>query len=324
MLEELKLERYRRYADRIRVILLLDEGKTVSNIASYLFLDEGSVRNYRKSYEEGGLDQLVLDGYKGGISKLSSADQIKLSQALESKLFRTTHEIVLYVDHQFGVHYTVSGMTNLLHRLGFSYKKPKGVPGKANREAQKKFLRQYRGVKSHGPVYFSDATHPMFNAVLGYGWIKRGQDFEVKTTAGRQRLNINGAIEINNLDVIARSCESVNKDSTCDLLHAIRRKNPEKAKVYLVMDNAAYNRAKKVRALAKKLKIRLLYLPPYSPNLNPIERLWKFMKKKAISNREFQNFQHFKRDVMMFFRGIRKYKHELSSLITDNFQILGS
>ena len=70
----------------------------------------------------------------------------------------------------------------------------------------------------------------------------------------------------------------------CDLLRAIRRKNPEEKHLYLVLDNAPYNRAKSVQDLAKKLEIKILYLPPYSPNLNPIERLWKFMKKKMHAN----------------------------------------
>jgi len=76
--------------------------------------------------------------------------------------------------------------------------------------------------------------------------------------------------------------------------------------------------------LAKKLGIRILYLPPYSPNLNPIERLWKFMKKKVTANRYFEEFGDFKKTLMEFFRGIRKYRSELETLITDNFSVIGA
>ena len=172
-------------------------------------------------------------------------------------------------------------MTSLLHQLGFSYKKPKGVPGKVNPEQQKKFINQYNAVKVHSPVYFGDSTHPMLNPVLSSGWIKKEEDFEFKTNSGRQRVNINGAIEINSLDVISRSCETVNKKSICELLRAIRSRNPEERHLYLVLKNAAYNRSKEVNKLARELDIKALYLPPDSPNLNPIERLWKFMKKKG-------------------------------------------
>jgi len=101
-------------------------------------------------------------------------------------------------------------------------------------------------------------------------------------------------------------------------------KNPKDEKIYFVLDNAPYNRAKKVCRLAKELGIRLLYLPPYSPNLNPIERLWKFMKKKVMANHYYEDLGSFRSEVMEFFRTIRKHRDELSTLLTDNFQILGT
>ena len=181
-------------------------------------------------------------------------------------------------------------------------------------------MNQYRGAKAHGPVYFADTTHPMLNPVLASGWIKKGQDVVVKTNSGRQRVNINGAIELSNLDVIARTCKTVNP--MCELVHAIRRKNPKEKNLYLVLDHAAYNRAISVRKLAKRLNIKILYLPPYSPNFNPIERLWKFMKKKMLANIHYEKISEFKKSLSEFFRGIRKYRSELETLLTDRFQIM--
>ncbi len=100
-------------------------------------------------------------------------------------------------------------------------------------------------------------------------------------------------------------------------------RNPEEQRIYLVLDNAAYNKSLKVKLLARQLGIRILYLPAYSPNLNPIERLWKFMKKKVMANHYFPDLKTFRKEIMLFMRGIRKYKNELSTLITDNFQIYG-
>ena len=88
------------------------------------------------------------------------------------------------------------------------------------------------------------------------------------------------------------------------------------------MDNAPYNKSNQVRDLARELKIKILYLPTYSPNLNPIERLWKFMKKNVMANRYFPDLETFQRELMLSLRGIRKHKQELSSLITDNFHIV--
>ena len=193
------------------------------------------------------------------------------------------------------------------------------------REKQEAFVRKYRRLKSQGKMYFIDATHPEFAPTISYGWIKKGTNFDIKTNSGwRKRVNICGALDIDGLDIIARTHKTINSIAICDLLLAIRRKNPSENKIYAILDGAGYNRAKETRDFAKKLGIKLIYLPPYSPNLNPIERLWKFMKKKVTANRYYEEFDDFKSSLTTFFRYIRKYRPELESLLTDNFPILGT
>jgi transposase len=322
LLDELSRENNRRYADRIRTVILIDDGESMADIARFLFLDEGTARNWKKRYEDGGIEKLLNDHYVGRMALLDDCQQSLLLDELSSRVYPTTKSVISFVEQYFSVRYTIGGMTSLLHRLGFSYKKPKGVPAKADADQQRNFLSRYRGAKAYGPVYFADSTHPMLNPVLASGWIKKGQDVVVKTNSGRQRVNITGAIEITSLDVIARTSDTVNQSSICELLHAIRRKNPKEKNLYLVLDNAPYNRSFSVRRLAKKLEIKILYLPPYSPNLNPIERLWKFMKKKVLANQHYESLPEFKRALSEFFRGIRKYRSELETLITDRFQIM--
>ena len=325
LLAELKIERARKYAERIKVILLLDDGETYSDISMFLFLDEGTIANYRKRYKKGGLEELINDFYHGRKALLSDSELRILTRDLQSKIFLTSAAVIVHIKKKFGVEYSRGGVTELLHRLGFSFKKATPVPGKANKKKQKQFINRYNGIKSHGLVYFGDSTHPEFAPTITYGWIKKGENFDVKTNSGwRKRVNICGAIEIGSLDVVARTYKTVNKDSICELLRVIRRKNPDKERIYLVLDGASYNKARKVQALAKKLGIKIIYLPPYSPNLNPIERLWKFMKKKVTANRYFEEFDDFKKSLVNFFRGIRKYRSELETLITDNFPILGT
>ena len=322
LLSELRLERNRKFADRIRVILLLDSGESAADISRFLFLNEGTVRNYEKRYKEGGLEKLVNDYYIGRSAYLSPEKQSKLTLELESKVYPTTKSVISHIKKEFGVVYTVGGMTTLLHQLGFSYKKPKGVPGKAKTEEQEAFVKKYNRVKKKGLVYFADSTHPMLNPILSAGWIRKGKEYEVKTNSGRQRVNINGAIEMKTLNVVSRSCKRVNGSSMCDLLRAIRLKHPKVKKIHLILDNAPYNKSNQVRDLAWKLKIKILYLPAYSPNLNPIERLWKFMKKEVMANRYYPDLETFQKELMLFLRGIRKHRQELSTLITDNFHIV--
>ena len=322
LLSELRLEKNRKYADRIRVILLLNLGESSSDIARFLFLDEGTVRNYKNRYKQGGLKGLLNDYHTGRSSYLSPKEQKKLIVELESKVYPTTKSIISYVKKEFRLVYTIGGMTSLLHKLEFSYKKPKGVPGKAKRKEQEAFLEEYNEVKDKGLVYFADSTHPMLNPVLSSGWIRKRKEFDVKTNSGRERVNINGAIEINTLSVVSRSCKKVNGQSMSDLLRAVRRKHPKERNLYMVMDNAGYNKSYQVQNLAEKLGIKIMYLPPYSPNLNPIERLWKFMKKKVMANTYYPDVKTFQQELMLFLRGIRKHRKELSTLITDNFHLV--
>ena len=166
-----------------------------------------------------------------------------------------------------------------------------------------------------------DSTHPEHNPVISYGRIKKGEEFEVLThNSFRYRLNINGAVDIESLDVITRRSERVNSMSICELLRIIRAKNSTGELIQLIMDNAAYNRSSKVKELANEL----VYLPPYSPNLNPIERLWKFFKKKVLYNKYYETREYFESACTNFFRYIRKYRKELSTLLTDEFHVLGT
>ena len=97
LLSELDLERNRKYADRIRVILLSDEGEPADQIARYFFLHEGTVRNYQDPYKEGGLEGLIIDDHSGRMSYLSLEQKKELSLELESKIYPSTRAVVLYV-----------------------------------------------------------------------------------------------------------------------------------------------------------------------------------------------------------------------------------
>lgn len=325
LLRELKVEDKARYSDRIKAILLLDKGWTYQKISEALFLDEGTIANYRRRYKEGGIEELVDDHYKGSSHKITNDELIELQLHLITITYQKTQHVCEYVKKKYNADYSISGMVALLHRMGFSFKKAKAVPGKANKEEQEKFIEDYKNIKSsNGKIYFADSTNPQHNPVIAYGWIKTGEEVEVKTNNGRKNLNISGAIEINSQDVIARSSERIDANSICILLRAIREKNPFEKNITMIMDNAAYNRSWKVTDLAKKLNIKLFYLPPYSPNLNPIERLWKFMKRNVLYNQYYEKFNEFESACMMFFRGIRKFKTELESLITDNFKVVGA
>ncbi len=188
----------------------------------------------------------------------------------------------------FHVVYTVPGMRNWLQRHGFSYKKPALVPGKANKEQQEQWLAEYEKLRQELPkdetICFTDGVHPTHNVQSAYGWIKKGIRKEIPANTGRSRLNLSGAIDVVNHNVLIQEDQTLNAKSTIRFFQKIEEAYPHKWKIHVFCDNAPYYRNKEVREYLKNSKTALHFLPPYSPNLNPIERLWKWMKERVIYN----------------------------------------
>jgi len=316
----------KRYVYRINAVILLGTGWTYDETAEALLLDEATLRNYVKNYQEGGVDALIANNYKGSSAKLSTEQLIELDIRLQENTYLTVDAIIASVEREYGVLYSTSGMTDLLHRLNFTYKKSKLVPAKADSKKQEAFLEELEKIRKNkdrnDPILYMDGVHPQHNTMLAYGWIKKGEDNVIKSNTGRQRVNINGALDAETHDVIVRDDESINAISTIELLKKIETFYPLALAIYIICDNAKYYRSKLVRDFLNTSKIQLVFLPSYSPNLNLIERLWKFMKKKILYNKYYEKFDAFKEATLGFFENIEQYKDELDSLLTNNFNLL--
>lgn len=314
-------------ADKIKAVYLLSRGKTPQEIAEVLMLDIDTIGNYRKRYEADGVSGLLKNNYFGSEPMLSCAEIEEFSAHLETQTYLTVEAIVEHVKQVYNVHYSISGMRQLLHRLKFVYKKAKTIPGKANAELQKAYLKMLEEILKdkgeHDPHYYLDGVHPQHNTQLAYGWIKKGQDKVVKSNSGRQRININGALNADTLEVIIRTDDTINTQSTLKLFDTLELKHPNAGAIFITLDNAKYYKNGLVYEYLKTSKIKLLFMPPYSPNLNLIERLWKFMRKTILYNKYYEKFADFKIEVMRFFENIAQHNDKLSTLLTKNFQILG-
>ena len=144
---------------------------------------------------------------------------------------------------------------------------------------------------------------------------------QLKTNSGRNRLNILGAYSPDDRSLISlEGRESCDGERVAQLLRKIRAANPGK-RLLVVLDNAPYNHADPVTRAARELRIQLLYLPTYSPNLNLIERFWKFLKRKVARNRYYTTFAEFRMAVQNVLNNIAAYHEELSSLMTERFQL---
>lgn len=318
----------KKQADRIKAVLSLNEGFEYAHIAKILLLDEATLNRYVKRFKEKGIEGLLECRYLGGKTRLTLLQEQKLKLYLKDNTKRTAKEVVNYIYETYHIIYSTVGVTKLLHRLGFTYKKPKIVPGKADCVKQEEFLELYNqtkeNLKVNDQIYFLDSTHPEHNTKPSYGWILKGKanDKIIRSNSGRERLNLSGALNLDSKKAVILSEETINKFVTIKLLKRLERTQP-KGRIYLILDNATYYHAKVVTDYVKKKKrIKLLFLPSYSPNLNVIERLWRFFHTKVTWNHYFETIEEFKKETLNFFKHLDKYKPELDKLLTDNFQLV--
>lgn len=310
--------------DRIKAILLRSEGWDLKSIAQALRIHEVTATRYIKDY----VKKEKLQAEMTGSESFLSIEQIQeLSAHLESNLFHYAHEIAAYIKNTFGVEYSIPGLNKLLHRIGFSYKKPKGRPHKANPELQEDFIATYEELKSsispEEKILFIDSCHPTQSTKLEYGWIKTGATKEVSTTASKTRINLIGAIELGKVDeAFVQHYEKINSESVSLFFEQLKIIHGSK-KLHIILDGAGYHRSEALQAKAKTMDIALHYLPPYSPNLNPIERLWKIMNEKVRNNYYFATAKEFREKILGFFSDtLPRLKKELGNRVNDNFQRL--
>jgi len=325
-----RVERYQRFADRIKAILLLDSEWRVDDIAEALLIDPDTVRNSQKLYETSGVEGLCSFAYQGRQCLLSDDELGELEVELRSRIYLCTAEIVSFIERAFGICYSTSGVLTLLHRMGFSYKKPTLVPGKADAEKQVEFLKMIASLKASknakDKLYYGDGTHPQHNSLPSYGWIPKGEEVALKSNTGRQRVNLSGVLDAETHEVIVKEHQRLNAETTIEFFKLIERRNPASNTIYIVLDNAGYYKGKKIREYLKTSKIRILFLPPYAPNLNLIERVWKFFKKQILYNKYYPTYQQFRHACLEFFKkkNLGKHRRALNSLLTENFQIVSA
>jgi len=320
-----KSEHYKRSAYKINAVILLGSSWTLDEVKDALLLDDETLRSYVRIYQESGLPGLLKIDFKGSTPYLSVQQIEKLCKELNTHIYLTTQSIINYVQNEFGVTYSQSGMRDFLHRLNYEYKKPKLVPGNPDHDEQEIFAEQYEEFMMNKPknveVIFMDAVHPQHNTMAAYGWIKRGEKREIQTNSGRERLNLHGAMNAETLEVSIIESATVDDDSTIQLLEILEKKYALAATIFVILDNAKYHYSKKVRKFLERSKIQLVFLPSYSPNLNLIERLWKFFKKKVLYNTYYEKIDDFRQACIKFFRNINSYWNELNSIMGGGFEL---
>lgn len=319
-------EKDRRTGDRIKAILLSDEGWPFKMIAKALFLDEETISKHVEEYKS----QNKLSIQTGGSeSKLNKIQTQELIEHLEKQTYAKAQDICAYVQEKYGVSYTVPGMTSWLKFHRFSYKHPKGTPFKADPIKQAAFIEEYENLlkttPADEPILFGDGVHPTMATKISWGWIRTGQDKLIATTASRTRMNLMGSLNLENMEITIEAHETIDSKAMDTHFLKVREKYQKAPKIHLILDRGPYNTSQETRDAAKKHGIVLHYLPPYSPNLNPIERLWKVMNEHARNNRFFRSPQEFRESILHFFDHTwPKISMSMVDRINDNFSPLKS
>lgn len=310
---------------RLFVILTYDEGLSIEELAKFVRLSPWTVEQYLKEYSA--RDKTKNDPKGGSSSKLSEREASELEDHLSKITYRKVKDIVAYTEGRFGKQYSRTGMTAWLKDRGFTFKRPEKVPGKLDPGRQAAFIEKYRKLKSSmGPrddLYFLDEVHPEYQSQAVYGWIKKGECKTLPTTGNQKRFHFMGALCLKEMKVMIREYRTIDAEATVHFLKNLQEESPAE-KIHVILDNAGPHKNQRIeRFLRESPRIKLHYLPPYSPNLNPIERLWKVFREITLYNRYFSTCFDFSTAVRDFFGSkVYKLRRLLRRRINDNFQII--
>lgn len=318
-----------RLARRANALILLDRGMSYRQVATVLLLDDETVRGWRQVFEADGVDGLAGFHYRGRQAFLTPAQDIELTAWVTQTLPRSTRAVGAWIEARFGICYASrSGLIELLHRLGFVHHRPQAVSSKMDPAKQRRFIAQYEALLNGLPddemVMFGDAVHPVHGAQPVGCWAPANVAIAVEQTTGRQHLNIQGAIDLETGHTEILLVDRVDADSTLALLSAIAARFPKRRKIHVFVDNARCHHAKLVREWLQQpgCRIRLHFVPPYCPHLNPIERLWGLMHKHLTHNRCSSSIRAFQRETLTFLRHTVPAKWKtFCDAVTDNFRI---
>ena len=326
--EALNYERYHHPHPRVRqkmeTLWLKSQELPHGEICRLASISRPTLCRYLKEYQAGGLEKLKEVNFYRPESELL-AHREELVAYFEEHPPATIKEAAAKIEELTGLKRSESQVRQFLQALGMKCRKVGMLPAKADPEKQAQFKEEKlepvleEAKVGQRKVYFVDAAHFVLAPFLGFLW--SFSRLFIQAPAGRQRFNVLGALDAISHELITVTNDAyINALSVCDLLRQLRVLYPD-LPITLIADNARYQKCKVVWELAASLNIELLYLPPYSPNLNLIERLWKFVKKECLYSKYYAHFDLFKQAISDCLAHTHDtYKDDLDALLTLNFQ----
>jgi transposase len=331
------LNRYRDKQQDVRLkirfiaLLMLAQGVNVEIIASSIGKSVRSIENWFQQYRAKGIDSLNSFSYKPKQAFLNKEQIEQLTTWVKRKNPAKVKQIKAYIKEHFGVDYSVEAVRQLLHKHGLKLLRPKLIPGDPpSEEEQREFIEKYHTMKSSSEsgtvTLFIDGMHLIHQLIAGLCWGDPLDPPVMETNTGRKRLNILGAY---NPD--SHSLVHLTGEENCDAKRIIEfytliiNAYPNASKIIIIRDNAAYFNAEIVTQWLKEHPVlHIEPLPPYAPNLNLIERFWRFAKEHLVRNTYYKKYMTFRAKVFQFLNHVDKYADELKTLMVEKFQIISA
>lgn len=287
-------------------------------------ISSNTLRSYLRDYQAGGIEKLKEINFYQPQSEMESHRQT-LKDYFQKNPPATINEAISLIETLTGIKRSPTQVRKFLKSMGMRCIKVGFIPSKADPDEQEEYRVQKleprlaeakAGIRA---VFFVDAAHFVMGTFLSLIWcFKR---IFIKAPSGRKRFNVLAALNAITHEVITVTNDTyITATQIGELLQVIANLRLT-IPITLVLDNARYQKCKVVNDLAESLGIELLYLPPYSPNLNLIERLWKFVKKKCLYAKYYEEFSQFSTAISDCLNQAHiKHKQELDSLLTLKFQ----
>lgn len=317
----------------MHVLCLRAQGHGPGATAKLADVHPNSVTRWTKAYMEGGRAKLLeVECYRPVSDLVKYADKIRAS--FDDDPPRCISEARKRIEQLTGLKRGVTQTRKFVkHVLQFRYRKFRPLPGGKqsiqNLAAQQAdFLEQVlnplldKATRGVADVFFVDAAHPVQGFHDGQVWSR--EPVYIRTSSGRQRMNILGAMHAATRELYSISTtDYIRATTVVELISFLRQELPGR-RIHLVLDNARYQRCKLVAKAARKHRVHLVFLPPYSPNLNLIERFWKFLKKKVLAGIHYPAKEDFINAIDNFIDEVNEglYEEELNELINLKFQLL--
>jgi transposase len=308
---------------------MLAEHLPIEHVASLLGRSLKMLKRWGHQYLSKGIDSLNAFNYRPKQTYLKPKQIEQLVAWVKETNPAKTKQVSAYIKEQFRGTYTVEAGRQLLHRQGLKRLRPKQQPGDPpSADEQRAFVKHYETMKGEsepGTVFvFGDAMHVVHQNEPGYCWGDPKDPPVIKTNNGRKRLNILGAYNPANHSLV-----HVTGEETCDAkrvtewLDIIENAYISVPKIVVFVDNAKYFKATLVADWLKEHpRLRLEALPTYAPNLNLIERFWKFAKERLVKNTYYEKYKTFRAQVFQFLNHGEDYLEELKTLMVEKFQII--